>query len=491
MHESDDDGGASRFLTMDLSELADILRKNRTTAGSFVITDGLDPRKMSKIQRDQLQVRIREAVAIITSGDSNGIETGDLFARLQNVAVNEDGTAALQSLSRFQEDGESTARRASSTSSNQTDDFENVTHFEEESFHRSQLELYGGRPVCSVETWRHIMDHPESSSAVLWPWLMKQDDGEQKSVEARREGSMSIVFSQQLDRWWEFEKWQWMNRDNVAGSSDIPFARYLESRLACYEYVKLRKPTAAEDFVKSTRSLWEDVLSLYEPPHGKHNFTGYHKHLKKLLAPYPFANGLQLRRDPRKQTAWTTWLEYLGYELWWLDNKTYGVELKEKRYQNAWTKFLQDSGEIERKRVLSWKPERWRPIQGLSDATEHLKAAETAIFTFVKSTAVYRQRECSRRQQQARVDWIVKEARIMMEEKEQMKNEREGKRKRGQLPEANSNNWENLNAQQETVDSQPPKRQHTDENRRTTRSTVQVTTEGKTRQSGRLRRAKT
>jgi hypothetical protein len=45
-----------------------------------------------------------------------------------------------------------------------------------------------------------------------------------------------------------------------------------------------------------------------------HGFPAYRKAVKRHIAPHNFNRPLKLMKDPRKQTEWTTWLEYLNFE---------------------------------------------------------------------------------------------------------------------------------------------------------------------------------
>lgn len=71
-------------------------------------------------------------------------------------------------------------------------------------------------------------------------------------------------------------------------------------------------------------------------------FATYSKAAKNRIAPYQFKKPMQLKKDPQKQTAWTNWLEYLNYELRWLESWTTAADALESKYQES-TKKLRDA----------------------------------------------------------------------------------------------------------------------------------------------------
>src|SRR5205814_10127529 len=61
--------------------------------------------------------------------------------------------------------------------------------------------------------------------------------------------------------------------------------------------------------------------------------------VKRRHAPHNFSRPLQLKKDPREQDGWNTWLEYLNFEDWWSEQHAVSAEARE-RACHAWTRLL-------------------------------------------------------------------------------------------------------------------------------------------------------
>ena len=64
-------------------------------------------------------------------------------------------------------------------------------------------------------------------------------------------------------------------------------------------------------------------------------FSAYHNAVKIRLAPYHFTASLQLRKDPQRQAPWTDWLEYLSFEMSYLEILTLNADSLEAESDHA------------------------------------------------------------------------------------------------------------------------------------------------------------
>ncbi|KAI0536605.1 hypothetical protein GGR58DRAFT_474957 [Xylaria digitata] len=72
---------------------------------------------------------------------------------------------------------------------------------------------------------------------------------------------------------------------------------------------------------------------LREVPQG--GFAEYTEAARRRLARHGFARPFQLLEDPEQQDERVTWIEYLGFECWWLDKFTKSIWTKKKRLEDG------------------------------------------------------------------------------------------------------------------------------------------------------------
>lgn len=73
---------------------------------------------------------------------------------------------------------------------------------------------------------------------------------------------------------------------------------------------------------------------------GCNGFEEYTFAIKRRLASHGFSQSFDLSVDPDKQDKLTTWIEYLNYECWWLDQYRSTVERLQPAYDEAWQDLL-------------------------------------------------------------------------------------------------------------------------------------------------------
>ena len=132
------------------------------------------------------------------------------------------------------------------------------------------------------------------------------------------------MFSRQLRRWEEFQKWQLGNRRQAVG-----FPAYLAEK--CREFERMgaaAKITAQPGFEQTVRHQWEVEYGHGQPQREDHGnddddaepaFSRYAEAVRRLLMDHGFVQPFQLLADPKQQDQWTTYIEYLAFECSYLD----------------------------------------------------------------------------------------------------------------------------------------------------------------------------
>ncbi|KAI0970506.1 hypothetical protein F4678DRAFT_462202 [Xylaria arbuscula] len=160
----------------------------------------------------------------------------------------------------------------------------------------------GGKPLCSLEILDKIYDNPEAYATLLEPWL----DGAPTSSLYD-----AGLFSQQLEAWREFRRWQRSNRGlSIVREED--FDVFLNEQ---------RHDMESKGFSEA----WQRDRSRHEQqwkrqrevPNG--TFTEYTEAARLRVAGHGFARQFELREDVEEQDDRTTWIEYLEFECWTLD----------------------------------------------------------------------------------------------------------------------------------------------------------------------------
>lgn len=283
------------------------------------------------------------------------------------------------------------------------------------SYHR--LIEDGGRPVCSIQERSHILAEPMSRYKAILPWLSDEPDSEDGP------GEMKTVFTRQFTRWWHFRKSQWSNRG--LGDSEEGSSAFLEASRRRYDGMGAKKMIAAPSFDDAIRTQWQRMPAALQQPDNQ-SFSAYRDVVKIRLAAYHFAQPWQLKENVHEQTVWTNWLEYLSYERWYLENLTATVESLERQYHQSWTKLLR-AMELDSKNDASssaasdsTQSRQYRPSRKAFNLAKELEAAQAArkasnkaISEFIRETKRFTRAQTAAYYQRHRVDWVVKEARLM------------------------------------------------------------------------------
>ncbi|KAI1121073.1 hypothetical protein F5Y10DRAFT_257118 [Nemania abortiva] len=481
------------LLAYNEAQLVEYLEAHTDGSGGYDVSELVGVQELSRDRKIELAGKINAALARIESRTlSQPLEINELHARLANLAdadADTNGDGFLSSYRRLSQssdgDSDSSGRTRSATG--------NEPRQLQESAYRMLLED-GGRPICSLEHWSHLLTDPTPSYEAVLPWLTDNPD----SKEGQR--CLERIFTRQISRWCHFRKAQWDNRG--IGDSDEGTEAYLEFCRRRYQaYGRRGRPTITPFLEGELRRAWqglsidqdlesmdrrlqpEDPQLRRERQSANRGFRAHIVAVKRHIAPYNFGRPIQLKRNPRQQTRWTEWLEYLSYEKWWLEELTAFVEPLEKQYGQAVKRLIKLVGD--RPVVMLYSAD------DLKAAQEALYSADTMLNDFHSKTVPFldiQKEVCFHR---SLVEWVVKEARLMEAEMRQQDVER--KTRPGKHAKSYENN--NGNAKRHHDDEneelpleKPPKRPK----RGNGASTVSDTTLGKPkpRRSNRLARKK-
>jgi hypothetical protein len=242
---------------------------------------------------------------------------------------------------------------------------------------------------------------------------------------------MKTIFSRQFARWWDFRKSQWDNRG--IGDSEEGLSAFLEASTRRYKGIGAQAMVSAPSFKETIQRLWQHKLASRQLPEGQ-AFPAYREVVERRLAPHHFTRHLQLKKNPRQQTKWADWLEYLNYEQWWLEKLTALAEPLEEQYHQAFRRLLEASRRPSREIIgfnsmnatnssaalVSTQARQRRPGAKNVDLAKESKSALAAldatnkmIDDFVRETEAYTYAHRAAYYQRHRLGWIIKEARLM------------------------------------------------------------------------------
>jgi hypothetical protein len=159
------------------------------------------------------------------------------------------------------------------------------------------------------------------------------------------------VFQRQWARWQNFRIWQRDNR--CIEDDDDGFPTYVEW---CKDYLK-RYRGVGRDVTKKLakladiesdpsilkderwdRALWnrQEQQRFCREQHDGVEFADYVNAVKRRLARHGFTRPFELKEDPKQQDNLSTWIEYLGFEYWWLDRYMDTIDRLKPSYDKAW-----------------------------------------------------------------------------------------------------------------------------------------------------------
>ncbi|KAF1994221.1 hypothetical protein P154DRAFT_624896 [Amniculicola lignicola CBS 123094] len=340
--------------------LGEFIQRHRDPDDNIVLpVDGWDA--LSKDERARLAERLKaqqRALAQSPTTHSQPLDLDQLDARLRDVSKDDPSQAQRRRLP----NGES-------RSPTPFFDREAVAR-EHETEAYNNLVKNGSRPLYLIVLLDKISQRPEEYSELLQPWKERFGStgrhwafaygfptgyGPLDSDDAS--GDSWEVFQRQWARWQNFRIWQ---RDNRwIEDDDDGFPIYVEW---CKDCLK-RYPGVGRDVAKKlakladiesdpsilkdegwNRALWNrrEQQRLCREQHGGVEFADYVNAVKRRLARHGFTRPFELKEDPKQQDDLSTWIEYLGFEYWWLDRYTDTIDRLKPSYNKAW-QMLVDS----------------------------------------------------------------------------------------------------------------------------------------------------
>ena len=239
-------------------------------------------------------------------------------------------------------------------------------------------------------------------------------------------GEIKTLFSRQFMRWWNFRKSQWDSRE--LGNNEGGLSAFIEASRRKYEGMDAKAMASAPSFDETIRRLWQQMPVSRELPEGQ-TFSAYSYAVKMRLAPYNFTPLLQLKEYPQNQTAWTDWLEYLSFELRCLEMLTLAADSLDPEFHQARKRLLgakqPDGYKAARSSAASDSTQTRQPSLGrkgaiiakeLATARADRDISQKSIDDFIQEIDAYIWANRAALYQKYRVEWVIKEARLMQTE---------------------------------------------------------------------------
>ncbi|KAG6012931.1 hypothetical protein E4U43_007578 [Claviceps pusilla] len=203
----------------------------------------------------------------------------------------------------------------------------------------------GGRPLYSIDVLETVTKDPYAHQELLKPYARPFLSYVSSYVDGI---DYSNIAQMQWHRWQKFRKWQLDNRgiDDQAQFQEDSFQAFVEGLKDAWLGAWPDKAAAGieagiVDF-KEPGGIWHRIQRdrnwqrRYQREPECMGFLDYEKALTIRLARHGFTQLFRLADDPKQQDKLTTWIEYLGFEYWWLDRYTTSFERKRHRYFNDW-----------------------------------------------------------------------------------------------------------------------------------------------------------
>lgn len=283
----------------------------------------------------------------------------------------------------------------------------------------------GGQPVCSIEHLNHILAEPTANHEAIMPWLGSHPETRHAW------GRKRVFFENQLTRWWQFRKVQWINRglDYMAEG----FPTFVEVQRSMWQGAGEFRFVSSSEFEEMSRTYWTRMRASRQIPDGQ-GYPAYSQAVQRRLAQHHFMRPLALKKNPKQQTKWTNWLEYVNFEQWWLEELTAIAETwREDHYYQPWQKLLVAQGDPEGEGTRSngititssmvssdgTPPPKKGPLAihhlvgELEEAEAKLAETKKMIGDFIDDTRPYRRKETAVFHQRLRVKWAVDTARSL------------------------------------------------------------------------------
>ncbi|KAG8420340.1 hypothetical protein J3459_011184 [Metarhizium acridum] len=218
-------------------------------------------------------------------------------------------------------------------------------------YKRKEMEAYnnlvndGGHPLYQINLLESVSKDPNVYFVILKPfWRPPRSDKPSEADYLRPED----VLQRQWHRWQNFRKWQLNNRgiNYKDDYDDEAFSAYVEDLKREYREIgwdeQAARIEADPNSLKQPGEWWHAMQThcnwrrRYQRELECHSFSDYQGAVRARLARHGFTRSFYLAEDPKQQDKLTTWIEYLGFEYWWLDRYTALKERLKLKHDNAW-----------------------------------------------------------------------------------------------------------------------------------------------------------
>ncbi|OAA47107.1 hypothetical protein NOR_02743 [Metarhizium rileyi] len=216
-------------------------------------------------------------------------------------------------------------------------------------YKQKELEAYhnlvndGGRALYRVDLLESVLKDPDEYLEMLLPFWR----GPRCNNLSEMDGfSIRAVTQRQWHRWQNFRKWQLNHRGIDSQDKDDDFPAYLERIIRNYNKVGWAEHAAEIEadptIINRPGTYWYGFQRhrkwqrLHQREPGCSTFSDYEDAVKARLARHGFTRQFHLAEDPKRQDSLTTWIEYLGFEYWWLDRYTASTKRLKPEHDEAW-----------------------------------------------------------------------------------------------------------------------------------------------------------
>ena len=208
----------------------------------------------------------------------------------------------------------------------------------------------GGRPLYPICLLDEMLRHPENHEQLLRPWQDNFGDTNKYWSDKHSTTSPTDIFQRQLSRWCDFRDWQrdnrWLEDDDGGYPAYVEswkqhVARHFTRRGAIQELAEIEADPSSLKDVWNMRQRDRQLQRNYcKEFHGGDKFADYVDAVNRRLAQHDFTYPFQLKEDPGQQDKLATWIEYLNFEYWWLDQYTDTIERLKPHADKAWQKLV-------------------------------------------------------------------------------------------------------------------------------------------------------
>ncbi|KAK0624523.1 hypothetical protein B0T17DRAFT_654453 [Bombardia bombarda] len=191
----------------------------------------------------------------------------------------------------------------------------------------------GCRPLFDLSLLPQVSTNPDAYHNLLRPWTTYSDMSYEEDWQ---------VFSRQLFRWNEFRSWQLKCRGQIPS-----FSEYLEEYQREHERLQFGPSVwaADPDTEEVARHQWEykyGHVQRRENDDGDEALLSRHtEDMGRLLGEYKFTQPFQLQANAKEQDQWTTYVEYLVFECYWLTKFARSAHRLRLRRDAEWERLLE------------------------------------------------------------------------------------------------------------------------------------------------------